>query len=381
MSSRILLSPPHLGPDEARLVSEAIASNWIAPVGPHVDEFERALGAVVGAEHALAVASGTAALHLALRVLGIGAGDQVAVSTLTFVGSVAPIAYQQATPVFIDSDEATWNMDPGALELALDRYPGIKAVIIVHLYGQSADLDPICEMCRRRGVLIIEDAAEALGTTYRGRQVGTFGDVAIFSFNGNKIITTSSGGALVANERRYIDLARKLATQARDPAPHYQHSELGYNYRMSNLLAALGLGQLRVLRERVAQRRRNFQYYARALSAIPGLMFMPEAPYGTSTRWLTTLTIDPATSGVDREAVRTTLEHEDIESRPVWKPMHQQPALEHYPSVLTGVADRLFADGLCLPSGSNMTEADLERVVAAFHSVYAAAAHNPGAHA
>ncbi len=371
MPERILLSPPHLGPEETALVLQAIQSNWIAPVGPFIDQFEAEFREVVGARHAVAVTSGTAALQLALHVLGIGAGDEVAVSTLTFVGSVSPIVHRGAVPVFVDCD-ATWNMDPELLAEALRRHPRIKAVVVVHLYGQPADLDAIRAVCDPRGVLIIEDAAEAAGTTYKGRHVGNDGALGYFSFNGNKIITASNGGMIVTGSEDLANHARKLATQAREPAPHYEHSELGYNFRLSNVLAALGLAQLRRLPQRVEQRRRNFDYYNNHLANLPGVRFMPETPLGTCTRWLTTLTIDPDVAGVDRETVRLALNGADIEARPVWKPMHLQPALKHYPAVLAGISERLFAQGLCLPSGSSLAPDDLERVVAAMRHTWSA---------
>jgi dTDP-4-amino-4,6-dideoxygalactose transaminase len=369
MARQILLSPPHLGPEETELLLQAVQSNWIAPVGPFIDQFEAEFREAVGARHAVAVSSGTAALQLALHTLGIGTGDEVAVSTLTFVGSVSPIVHRGALPVFIDCD-ATWNMDPALLEEALRRHPRIKAVVVVHLYGQPADLDALRAVCDPRGIPIIEDAAEAAGTTYKDRHVGNDGTIGYFSFNGNKIITASNGGMIVTPREDIANHVRKLATQAREPAPHYEHTELGYNFRLSNLLAALGLAQLRRLPQRVEQRRRNFDYYTTHLSDLPGVRFMAQAPYGRSTRWLTTLTIDPGAAGVDREAVRLALAADDIEARPVWKPMHLQPVLAHCPVVLAGVADRLFEQGLCLPSGSSLTEQDLERVVSGVRQVW-----------
>ncbi len=369
MARPILLSPPHVGPEETELLLEAVQSNWIAPVGPFIDQFEAEFREVVGARHAIAVSSGTAALQLALHTLGVGSGDEVAVSTLTFVGSVSPIVHRGAIPVFIDCD-ASWNMDPQLLKQALGRHPRIKAVVVVHLYGQPADLDAIRAVCEPRGIPIIEDAAEAAGTTYKGRHVGNDGAIGYFSFNGNKIITASSGGMIVTSSEETAAHVRKLATQAREPAPHYEHTELGYNFRLSNLLAALGLAQLRRLPQRVGQRRRNFEYYSAHLSDLPGVQFMPKSPVGEPTRWLTTLTIDPKAAGVDRESVRQALASAEIEARPVWKPMHLQPALAHCPTVLAGVADRLFAEGLCLPSGSSLTDDDLERVVRCTRGVW-----------
>ena len=371
--NRIYLSPPHMSGREQRYFQEAFDSNWIAPLGPQVDAFEREFAAAVGAPHALALASGTAALHLALQLHGVGPGDEVLVSTLTFAASANPVAYLGARPTFIDSEPASWNMDPGLLAETLaararaNRLP--KAAVLVHLYGQSADVDPILDACRRYGVPLIEDAAEALGATYKGRAPGVFGQAGIYSFNGNKIITTSGGGMLVAADKALLDHARKLATQARDPAPHYEHSEIGYNYRMSNLLAAVGRGQLEALAERVDRKRRIFDFYRQALGDLPGVRFMPEAPWGRSTRWLTVLTIDPRQFGADREAVRLALEAERIEARPVWKPMHLQPVFRDCPSVGGAVAAQLFRDGLCLPSGTALTTADLERIVAVIRAV------------
>ena len=381
-SKRVFLSSPHLSGLEEQLVADAFATNWVTPLGPHVDAFEAEFADAVGAQHAVALSSGTAALHLALLLAGAGVGDEVLVSTLTFVASVNPIVYVGATPVFIDSERSSWNMDPALLEEALDtrdrlgRLP--KAVVLVHLYGQSADIDAITAVCGRYGVPVIEDAAEALGASYKGRMPGTSGVSGVFSFNGNKIITTAGGGMLVSSDEALIAHARKLSTQARDPAPHYEHSEVGYNYRMSNILAAIGRGQLRVLGDRVAARRRNFAFYAEALGDLPGIEFMPEAPWGTHTRWLTTLTIDPEQFGADREQVRRALDAEGIEARPVWKPMHLQPLYAQSPVVGRGVADDLYSRGLCLPSGSNLTETDLQRVVAVIRQT-AATLHTPRA--
>ncbi len=369
MADQILLSPPHIGSEEAALVAEALRSNWIAPVGPFVDRFEAEFREVVGARHAVAVTSGTAALQLALHVLGIGPGDEVAVSTLTFIGSVSPIVHRGAVPVFVDSD-SSWNMDPTLLERALNERPRIKAVVVVHLYGQPADLDAIRAVCDARGVPLIEDAAEAAGTTYKRRHVGNDGTIGYFSFNGNKIITTSNGGMIVTGSADIANHARKLATQAREPVPHYEHLELGYNFRLSNVLAALGVAQLGRLEQRVERRREIFRFYQEHLGDLPGVTFMPESGLGRSTRWLTTLTIDPKAAGPDREQVRLALVNAKIEARPVWKPMHRQPALQRHPALLSGVSDRVFADGLCLPSGSSLTRNDLERIVAAFRDVW-----------
>lgn len=365
--SRIYLSPPHMGEKERELLLDAFDSNWIAPLGPHVDAFEREFGEKVGGAHAAALSSGTAGLHLALVLLGVSRGDEVMVSSLTFSATANAVTYMGAVPVFIDSDRTSWNIDPGLLAQELDacgrRGKLPKAVIAVDLYGQCADYDPILEACARFGVPVIEDAAEALGATYEGMPAGSFGKAAIFSFNGNKILTTSGGGMLVSGDAKLIGKARFLATQARDPAPHYQHSEIGYNYRMSNLLAAVGRGQLTQLEDRIARRRNNFEYYRKALADLPGMEFMPEAPYGRCTRWLTCLTIDPAAFGATREDVRLALEAEDIEARPVWKPMHLQPVFKDCRVRGGGVSEEIFDKGLCLPSGSSLTEGDLERIV------------------
>lgn len=370
--SRIYLSPPHMSGREQAYIREAFDTNWIAPLGPNVDAFEREFREALGVGHAAALSSGTAALHLALRLAGVGPGDEVLVSTLTFCASVNPILYVGARPVFVDSDEESWNMDPGLFEAELNaraaRGALPKAVVLVHLYGQSADLDPLLESSRRYGVPLIEDAAESLGATYKGRQTGSFGLCGVFSFNGNKIVNTSGGGMLVSEDGAFIDHARKLATQARDPAPHYEHTEIGYNYRMSNVLAGIGRAQLEVLPERVEARRRNFAAYAGALADVPGLTFMPEPAWGRATRWLTCVLIEPSLFGADRERIRLALEEENIEARPLWKPMHMQPVYAGHEAALTGVAERLFARGLCLPSGSSLSDADRDRVIHAIRT-------------
>jgi len=364
---RIYLSSPHMGGAEEKLVAEAFASNWIAPLGPHVDAFEQEFAALVGSRHALALSSGTAALHLALLLADVGPGDEVLVSTLTFSASVNPIVYLGGTPVLVDSEAHSWNIDPDLVCEELDRRARIgrlpKAILPVHLYGQSADMQPVLEAASNHGVPVIEDAAEALGATYRDRMPGTLGTAGIFSFNGNKIITTSGGGMLVSNDEALIAHARKLSTQAREPAPHYEHTEVGYNYRLSNILAAIGRGQLPLLEDRVQARRRNFDYYKQALGALPGISFMPEASWGRHTRWLTTLTIDPVQFGADREQIRLACEERNIEARPVWKPMHMQPVFADAPCIGGDVSRELFERGLCLPSGSNLTTADLDRVI------------------
>lgn len=370
--SRVYLSPPHLSGHELELVTEAFASNWIAPLGPHVDAFEAELAEAVGVGHAAALSSGTAALHLALRLLGVGPGDEVFCPTLTFAGSAFPIVYQGARPVFLDADPATWTLDPALLAEELagrarnGRLPA--AVVTVDLYGQPCDHGAILAACAEHGVPVIEDAAEALGSSYGDRPVGGFGRFGVFSFNGNKILTTSGGGALVSDDGEAVARARKLASQAREAFVHYEHEELGFNYRLSNLLAAVGRGQLRVLPERVAARRRNFERYREALGDLPGIGFMPEAPYGRSNRWLTCITVDPAAFGADREAIRRALEDRDVEARPVWKPMHLQPVFAGCQVVGGAVAERVFERGLCLPSGSSLSDRDRGRVVATVRS-------------
>jgi len=364
--ARVYLSPPHVFGDEQALVADAFATNWIAPLGPHVDAFEREFQAVVDMPHAVALSSGTAAIHLAMVLLGVGAGDQVICPSLTFSASANPIRYQQADPVFVDCDN-TWTMDPALLEEALKTCEAsgrpAKAVIAVDLYGQCADYDAICAICDRYGVPLVEDAAEALGATCKDRMSGGFGRLGAFSFNGNKIITTSGGGMLVTRERALAGAARHLATQARDPAPHYEHSRVGYNYRLSNVLAAIGRGQLRSLCERVALRRRIFDRYVEGLSGLPGVTFMPEAPYGRGTRWLTCLRIEPRAFGAGREDVRLALEAEDIEARPAWKPMHLQPVFSDARMFGGAMSERVFREGLCLPSGSSLREEDQARVI------------------
>jgi pyridoxal phosphate-dependent aminotransferase EpsN len=366
---------------EMELLREAFESNWIAPLGPHVDAFERELAAAAGVGHAAALSSGTAAIHLALLLLGVGEGDEVLCPTLTFAGSAFPITYVGARPVFVDAHPETWTVDPALVAEELDRRARgggtgklPAAVITVDLYGQSADHEPILAACREHGVPVIEDAAEALGATYRGRPVGGFGRFGVFSFNGNKILTTSGGGALLSDDGEAIARARKLASQARESFVHYEHAETGYNSRLSNLLAAVGRGQLRVLDERVAARRRSFDGYGRGLSDLPGIGFMPEAPYGVPNRWLTCITVDPERfgrdGGADREAIRQALEAEDIESRPVWKPMHLQPVFAGNRTVGGRVAERLFERGLCLPSGSSLSDHDRERVIGIVRQVY-----------
>lgn len=373
MMKRIYLSPPHLSGLEGQFLQEALESGWIAPLGPQVDAFEQEFAEAVGAKHALAVSSGTAALHLALILAGVGPGDEVVVSTLTFAASAFPVLYLGAKPVFVDSERTSWNMDPGLLAEFLEarakkgRLP--KAVVLVHLYGQSADIAPIQALCQEYGIPLVEDAAEALGSTYQGRSPGTFGLAGIFSFNGNKIITTSGGGMLVSEDGRLVAHARKLATQAREPVPWYEHREVGYNYRMSNLLAAIGRAQLRTLEERVQARRRIYERYVAGLSDLPGLSFQPEAPWGRHTRWLTVMLVDREAFGRGPEEIRQALEGLGIETRPVWKPLHLQPVFHGAETVGGGVAEDLFARGLCLPSGSSLTPEEQDRVIEAIRSL------------
>ena len=364
---RIYLSPPHLDGRERELLLQAYDSNWITTLGPHVDAFEQEMCQKIGIKHAAALGSGTAALHLALLMLGVGQRDEIICSDLTFSASANAITYLGANPVFIDSNRPTWNMDPELLgeELITSAQKGKlpKAVIAVDIYGQCADYDPIIEICKKYEIPIIEDAAEALGATYNGTFAGKFGVMGIFSFNGNKIVTTSGGGMLVSENEDYIKQARFLSTQARDPAPHYQHSHIGYNYRLSNLLAAVGRGQLERLDEKVAKKRLINEFYRKALSDLPGIEFMPEATYGKSNFWLTVILITPEKFGVNREVVRLSLEAENIETRPIWKPMHLQPVFKDCRIRGGAVSEDLFERGLCLPSGTQLTEEDLGRVV------------------
>ncbi len=389
---RIFLSPPHMSGCEQRYIKEAFESNYIAPLGPQVDAFEKEFAEKIGISHAVALCSGTAAIHIALCELGIEAGDEVLASTLTFIGSVSPVTFLGAKPVFIDADYKTWNMDPDLLakeiKACAERGRLPKAVIPTDLYGQCADLDRILQICAPNKIPVIADAAEALGASYKGRGAGSGATAAVFSFNGNKIITTSGGGMLASENREFIAKARFLSQQARDEAPHYQHSQIGFNYRMSNILAAIGRGQLQVLDERVRIKRQIFAKYKAALQDIDGIEFMPEAPFGKSNRWLTVILISPEKFGADRETVRVALEAENIEARPVWKPMHLQSVFnpqiteitringckkvqntqnkkKQYPCRVIGgeVAEHLFNRGLCLPSGTAMTKEELYRVI------------------
>lgn len=368
MEKKIWLSSPHMGHAEKGFVEEAFTSNWVAPLGPNVDGFEADLSRYTTVAHAAVLSSGTAALHLALMILGVGKGDIVLCQSFTFSASANPVVYLGATPVFIDSETDTWNMDPVFLEKAIKHYVSVgkkpRAIIPVHLYGMPAKLNAIMQLAREYEIPVIEDAAEALGSTYHDKPCGSFGDFGILSFNGNKIITTSGGGALLSAKEEWIEKARFLATQARDPAPHYQHSQIGYNYRMSNVLAGIGRGQMLVLNERVKQRRANYDFYRQALENIPGISFQPELAGSFSNRWLTCILVNPEkTNGLSREDIRLHLEKDNIESRPLWKPMHLQPVFAAAPYFGETVSAKLFDQGLCLPSGSNLLEEDLQRVV------------------
>lgn len=362
MGERIFLSSPHMSDEgyEMEYVKEAFDTNWIAPLGENVNGFENELATKVGSKSAAALSSGTAAIHLALKAVGVGQGDIVFCPTLTFSATANPIIYQNAIPVFIDSDYATWNMCPNALEEAFEKYPDVKAVIVVHLYGMSADMDRIVELCNKHNVALIEDAAESLGTYYKGKHTGTFGDFGVFSFNGNKIITTSGGGMLVSDNEERIAKVRFWATQSRDQARHYQHSELGFNYRMSNVVAGIGRGQLKVLDQRVEKKNYIFEFYKRELGLLEGVEFMPNNEWNLPNFWLSSITLCGKIRPID---IMDALEKENIESRPVWKPMHMQPFFENYDFVGTGVSEKLFENGVCLPSDTKMTDGDLKRVV------------------
>lgn len=395
VKNRIYLSSPHMGGSEQKYINKAFESNWISSLGPNIDAFERSLEEHLGIKDVAALSSGTSAIHLALILLGVGPGDCVIVQGFTFSATINPIVYQGATPILIDSEAETWNMDAGLLERAIldcikghrgDKAIGHKgnkaigpkgdkadyvgrkpkAIIPVHLYGMPANMDKIMAVANKYEIPVIEDAAEAMGSRYKGKHVGTFGEIGILSFNGNKIITTSGGGALVSDNTDYVQKARFLATQARDKAPHYQHSQIGFNYRMSNILAGIGRGQMEVLRDRITQRRENWEYYKKNLGTIKGISFNEEpSPDYFSNRWLTTILVDPELTGTTKDEIRIALEKEDIETRPLWKPMHKQPVFSGYPAYSNCVSENLFSRGLCLPSGSNMTGEDRERVVGA----------------
>jgi dTDP-4-amino-4,6-dideoxygalactose transaminase len=365
--TRVFLSPPEVGAEERRMLLEAFDSNWIAPLGPDVDAFEAEFAERVGVAHAVALSSGTAALHLALLLVGVGPGDEVLVPSFTFVATANAVVYLGAIPVFVDCSPGTWTMDPDLVVEDLDQRAAAgrlpAAVVTVDLYGQSCDYERLLAACERHGVPLVEDAAEALGTTYQGRPAGSFGRMGVFSFNGNKIITTSGGGMLVTESAEEAARARYLATQAREPAPHYEHVTVGYNYRLSNLLAALGRAQLAGLDGKITRRRRINGRYRESLGDLPGVGFLPIASYGEPNYWLTCVTLDPEVSATDRETVRLALEAQDIESRPTWKPLHLQPLFAQNAALGGAVCARIFANGLCLPSGSALSDHDLDRVV------------------
>jgi dTDP-4-amino-4,6-dideoxygalactose transaminase len=384
--SRIFLSSPHMADNERQYVTEVFESNWIAPLGPQVDGFEKGLSQYTGLNHTAVLTSGTAALHLSLILLDVQPGDIVICQSLTFSASANPIVYQGATPVFVDSETKTWNMSPEYLDEAIlaslngelvnkenQKIPAQKpkAIIPVHLYGMPAKMDEILHIAEKYDIPIIEDAAEALGSSYKGKKAGSFGKMSVLSFNGNKIITTSGGGALLSDDEALINKARFLATQARDPAPHYQHSEIGYNYRMSNVLAGIGRGQMEVLDKRVEQRRENNKRYRKILQNVEGISFLNEPDGHFSNYWLTTILVDPLkTGGITREDIRLAFEKGNIEARPLWKPMHLQPVFAGYPFFGNGISDRLFENGLCLPSGSNLIDADFDRIHEVFKSLF-----------
>jgi dTDP-4-amino-4,6-dideoxygalactose transaminase len=365
---RIFLSSPHMGGGEIKYIKEAFDQNWVAPLGPNVDNFEKDIEKYLGVKHAAALCSGTAAIHLAIIILGVKREDEVIASSFTFSATVNPIVYQEAIPVLVDSEPETWNMSPELLETAikdrLKKGKKPKAIIVVHLYGMPVNIQKIMEIADQYEIPVIEDAAEALGSSFNQKPLGSFGRMGILSFNGNKIITTSGGGALVSNDEGLVNKARFLATQARDKAPHYQHSQIGYNYRMSNILAGIGRGQMEVIEERIKRRRDNFFFYRDNLGRYEGIRFIeePDKSY-FSNHWLTTILIDPLKTGVTREVLQKELGKDNIESRPLWMPMHLQPVFSSCPAYLNGTSEDLFIKGLCLPSGSNMTDADRERIM------------------
>jgi len=361
-NKKIWLASPHMSDEgyEMQFIQEAFDTNWVAPLGPNVNEFEKELATKVGSKHAAAMTSGTGAIHLALKAAGVGEGDIVFCPTLTFSATANPIIYQNATPVFIDSDYETWNMDPKALETAFEKYGDkVKAVLVVHLYGLSADMDKIMAICEKYNVTVIEDAAESLGAFYKGKHTGTFGEFGVFSFNGNKIITTSGGGMLVSDDEEKIKKVRFWSTQSRDVARHYQHSELGFNYRMSNVVAGIGRGQLKVLDKRVAKKKYIYKFYKRELGGLEGVEFMPINDWNEPNYWLSVMTLKGTVRPLD---VMEALEAENIESRPVWKPMHMQPFFADYDYVGGDISEKLFENGVCLPSDTKMTDEDLQRI-------------------
>jgi dTDP-4-amino-4,6-dideoxygalactose transaminase len=372
-NSKIWLSSPHMGGLEINYINQAFETNWVSPAGPNLDAFEKELVEYNDASNCAALSSGTAAIHLALIILGVKTGDEVLCSTFTFAGTCNPIVYLGATPVFIDSEQDSWNMDPAVLRTAIEdrvrkgKLP--KAIIPVHLYGMPARIDEIMEIAREYNIPVVEDAAEGLGSTYKGKKLGTFGNIGIYSFNGNKIITTSGGGAMVSRNSEWIQKAKFLSTQARDQAPHYQHSQIGYNYRLSNVCAGIGRGQLKVLDQRVQQRREVYEFYRNELSEFKGLSFQPQPENCFSNRWLTCIVLNEQ-SGLEPSDIRISLEKENIESRPLWKPMHLQPVFKDVPYYGANVSEELFNKGLCLPSGSNLSRQELERVVNSIKEVF-----------
>lgn len=367
MNNKIWLSSPHMGGTELNYIHEAFDTNWVAPLGPNVNGFEEDLQKFTGAKHAAALTSGTSAIHLGLIMLGVRAGDLVICQSFTFSASANPITYVGATPVFVDSEKDTWNMSPAFLRIAIEECikngNKPKAIIPVHLYGMPAKMNEIIAIANEFKIPVIEDAAEGLGSNINGKMLGTFGQIGVLSFNGNKIITTSGGGALISDSKEFVDEARFLSTQARDNAPHYQHTKIGFNYRMSNISAGIGRGQMEVLKDRIAQRRANFEYYKKELSNIPAIKFVEEPLTYFSNRWLTTILVDDVADSITREDIRIALEKENIESRPLWKPMHLQPVFESCQFFGDGTSEDLFKKGLCLPSGSNLNKEDLNRVI------------------
>jgi dTDP-4-amino-4,6-dideoxygalactose transaminase len=366
MSNKIWLSSPNMGGAEEGFVKEAFNKNWIAPIGPNIDGFEKDICRYNNVNHAAALCSGTSGIHLALILLGVKSGDEVLCSSFTFSASANPIRYQLATPIFVDSEEETWNIDPILLEKAIiDRTKNgkkPKALILVHLYGISAKIKEILSICEKYEIPIIEDAAEALGSLYKGKALGTYGKFGVYSFNGNKIITTSGGGILVSNDKKLIEKARFLSSQARDEAPHYQHSQVGYNYRMSNICAGIGRGQMQVLNLRVSQKRKIRSFYEKIFNGIEGIKVLKENSNSFSNAWLSCILIDPKKTGFSREKLRLAFEKDNIEARPLWKPMHLQPIFKSFPAYLNGVSEQLFSQGLCLPSDTNMRENEFKRV-------------------
>ncbi len=368
MDKRILLASPHMSDEgyEREYVKEAFDTNWVVPLGKNVDEFEKAVADFVGAKDAAALISGTSAIHLALKASKVKPGDHIFVQDLTFSATVNPVIYEDCVPVFIDSDEKTWNMDPDQLEKAFEKYPDTKVVIVVHLYGISADLDRIVEICDRHGAILIEDACESLGTTYKGKATGTFGKFGAFSFNGNKIITTSGGGMLVSDDVEAIKKVRYWATQSREPVRHYEHKDVGYNYRLSNISAGIGRGQMRVLKDRIRRKTEIYNKYKEELESLPGIKMMPTNDFNIPNYWLSSLQVS---DDYDALNIIEALDENNIEARPVWKPMHMQPFFEKYDFIGTGVSKKLYENGICLPSDTKMTDAELDYVCKVFKEI------------